>query len=79
MSDVVYEIVPHDGGWAYSLGGAYSETFASREQAIEAAHLAAQEQRAPGEPAVISYQDADGRWREERARGGDRPHPVVRE
>lgn len=79
MADVVYEIVAHDGGWAYRMGGAYSETFLTREHALEAARVAAQEQRAPGEPAVISYQDADGHWHEEAAPGRDRPSTEVRE
>lgn len=35
MSRISYEIVEHDGGWAYKVGGTYSETFASRSDAVE--------------------------------------------
>jgi hypothetical protein len=27
MPDVTYEIVQHDGGWAYRVNGVFSETF----------------------------------------------------
>src|SRR5262249_36540671 len=29
MTKIIYEIVEHDGGWAYRLDGVYSETFRS--------------------------------------------------
>ena len=37
MSDAVYRIVEHDGGWAYKLGDVFSETFPSRRLAELAA------------------------------------------
>ena len=45
MSLVKYEIVEHDGGWAYRVGGTYSETFPSHDAARKAAERAAGEQR----------------------------------
>ena len=48
MSKVVYEIVEHDGGWAYRASGVFSETFPSRDLARQAAEQAAREQRLPG-------------------------------
>ena len=33
MSQIVYEIVEHDGGWAYKLNGVFSETFPTRAAA----------------------------------------------
>ena len=27
MAKITYEIVEHDGGWAYRVAGVYSETF----------------------------------------------------
>ena len=33
MSRVTYEIVEHDGGWAYRVDGVFSETFPSHEMA----------------------------------------------
>ena len=37
MVTVKYEIVEHDGGWAYKVGDALSETFPSHEAALKAA------------------------------------------
>ena len=58
MSHVTYAVVEHDGGWAYKAGDADSETFATREAAHAAAARAAQEQRAPGQPGPIEYEDS---------------------
>ena len=77
MSQVIYRIVEHDGGWAYKVGDTFSETFRTRERAHEAAERAAQEQRAPGEDVVISYEDEGYQWREEQEPGGDRPETSV--
>ena len=77
MVRIVYEIVEHDGGWAYKVGDVFSETFATRGQAVVAARRAAREQEAPGENAVIEYQDKSGKWRTETARGLDRPDTEV--
>ncbi|MBC8129435.1 MAG: DUF2188 domain-containing protein [Rhizobiaceae bacterium] len=77
MSEVNYEIVPHDGGWAYKVGDVYSETFPSHDHALEAAKDAAARQSLAGETDGISYQDAEGRWHEEVADGTDRPEAHV--
>jgi hypothetical protein len=77
MGKVVYEVVPHDGGWAYRLNGAYSETFRSHDEAVEAARIVAAEQQVGGEGEEISYQDEDGVWHEEYSDGGDRPETEV--
>ena len=77
MSRVTYEIVQHDGGWAYKVDGTFSETFETHEDARDAALRAAREQRAPGETAAISWESADGKWHEELASGSDRPETDV--
>ncbi len=77
MSRVAYQVVEHDGGWAYKFDGVFSETFPSHKAAIAAAELAAAEQRAPGEPQEIEYEDAAGKWRSEHADGDDRPSTEV--
>jgi Uncharacterized protein conserved in bacteria (DUF2188) len=77
MTKITYEIVEHDGGWAYRVGDVYSETFPSHDLARKAAERAAREQRAPGETTVISYEDRQGRWHEQRSRGDDRPETDV--
>lgn len=73
MSRITYEIVEHDGGWAYRVDGVYSETFPSHAAARAAAERAAGEQRVPGEDEGIVYEDERGRWHAEVAEGDDRP------
>jgi hypothetical protein len=79
MSHVTYEIVQHDGGWAYKVDGVFSEPFATHEQALAAARAAAKEQRAPGFTEVIQYEDAKGKWHTETASGNDRPDTDVKD
>ena len=79
MSALKYEIVEHDGGWAYRVGATYSETFPRHDLALRAARLAAMEQQRPGESAGIEYEDEQGRWRQEVAAGDDRPETDVEE
>jgi hypothetical protein len=77
MTNVTYRVVEHDGGWAYTLDGVFSETFATREQAMIAATRVAREQRIPDQTESIEYQTPDGRWVTERADGHDRPDAEV--
>jgi hypothetical protein len=79
VSHVVYVIVEHDGGFAYRVGGTISETYPSRALAHRAAEAAAAEQRTPGETASIEYETPEGKWREERSRGDDRPQTDVKD
>jgi len=72
-----YDIVEHDGGWAYRMQGTYSETFPSKAAAEAAAIRAAAEQRAPGQPEEIEYEDNKGRWHVEQSSGKDRPDTDV--
>ena len=77
MSKITYEIVEHDGGWAYRVGGVFSETFPSHDLARRAAERAAKEQVIPGDTTRISYEDERGRWHSEVSSGKDRPEPDV--
>ncbi|TKT75240.1 DUF2188 domain-containing protein [Aquamicrobium sp. LC103] len=77
MARVVYEIVEHDGGWAYKVDGVFSETFASHDDALRAARIAAAEQKAPGESGPIEYEDESGKWHIESSSGSDRPETEV--
>jgi hypothetical protein len=77
MTKITYEIVEHDGGWAYRVGGAFSETFPSHDAARQAAERAAAEQKVAGETTSISYEDEQGRWHDEVASGKDRPETDV--
>ena len=78
MTKVIYEIIEHDGGWAYRVEGVFSETFATHEAARKAAERAAAEQLVPGQSENILYEDKDGRWHAEREPGDDRPETEVK-
>ncbi len=79
MADVVYEVVEHDGGWAYKVGDVFSERFDTHEQARKAADDAAARQELAGDDAVISYQDREGHDHVEVAAGEDRPATEVKD
>jgi hypothetical protein len=78
MTNLTYEIVQHDGGWAYKVDGVFSESFPSHDAARNAAERAAKLQHVPGEEAEISWEDKDGRWHEEHTAGTDRPDTIVK-
>jgi hypothetical protein len=77
MTKVHYQVVEHDGGWAYRVDGVYSETFPSHDMARKAAERAAKEQIVQGDTTGISYEDKDGHWHDELAKGDDRPETDV--
>jgi hypothetical protein len=77
MTTIKYEIVEHDGGWAYRVDNVFSETFPSHDMARRAAERAAREQIVPGETTAISYEDKDGHWHDELSAGNDRPDTDV--
>lgn len=77
MAQVVYRVVEHNDGFAYQVDEAYSETFATHAAALEAARSAAQRQQLAGTDEEILYQDAEGRWHEEFARGDIHPEAAV--
>lgn len=79
MVEVTYEIVEHDGGWAYRVAGAYSETFRTREMARQAAEEAAAKQQQAGQTDGIVFQDSEGMWHQELAPGSDRPATRVQD
>jgi hypothetical protein len=61
VTKLVYKILQHDGGWAYEADGTISETFASHDEAFEAARRAADVQAEPtdpGDPPEVSVQDS---------------------
>lgn len=74
---VVYQVVEHDGGWAYQVDGAFSSTYPTREEAESAAENAAAAHEMSGDDAFIEYQDEEGRWHEENESGDDRPEADV--
>ncbi|HQZ12522.1 MAG TPA: DUF2188 domain-containing protein [Devosia sp.] len=77
MTLLTYEVVEHDGGWAYKVGDVFSEPFATHAEAHRAAEAAAQRQHLGGETTDIEFEDASGRWHVERSGGGDRPETRV--
>jgi hypothetical protein len=79
MAKVIYRIVEHDGGWAYTSDGVFSETFRTHDQAKHAAQRVAAEQHVAGDDAAISFETADGVWHEQQVKGGDRPDAEVQD
>lgn len=77
MTKIVYDIVEHDGGWAYRLDGTYSGTFRSHADALAAAKIAASEQQVAGKTEGIEYEDSSGNWHGEVSQGTDRPQTEV--
>lgn len=77
MNTVYYEVVQHDGGWAYKVGDVFSERYANHDEARTAAERAAADQRRPGATEDIEYQDEAGVWHEEVSQGKDRPETDV--
>ena len=77
MAKIHYQVVQHDGGWAYKLGDVFSESFGSRAAALGAARRVAREQHVPGNAATIEFQDEAGDWHTEFSAGDDRPDADV--
>jgi hypothetical protein len=77
LAPVIYKIVQHDGGWAYTVDGVFSEPFPSHAAALRAAKRVAAEQRVPGRTEAIEYETADGKWHTETAAGNDRPETEI--
>ena len=77
MPHITYKIVEHDGGWAYTVNGVFSESFPNHAAALAAAKRAATEQRTPGRTEVIEYETSDGKWHTETADGSDRPETEI--
>ena len=77
MAKIVYQIVQHDGGWAYKVDGSFSEPYRNQEDAVAAAKRAAAEQEVPGAGETIEYEDEKGIWHVEFDPGTDRPDTEV--
>ncbi|MBZ7927632.1 DUF2188 domain-containing protein (plasmid) [Ensifer adhaerens] len=77
MQKIRYEVVQHDGGWAYKVNDGFSETFSTHGDALAAAKIAANQHEAPGSDEQIEFQDAKGRWHEQTSSGFDRPQTEV--
>jgi Uncharacterized protein conserved in bacteria (DUF2188) len=77
MSKIIYRVVRHDGGWAYTADGTFSELFRTREAARKALKVAASERVVPGETVKVSYDAEKGRWHSEADSGTDRPNARV--
>ncbi len=77
MTKVHYEIVEHDGGWAYKMQDVFSETLPTKSAAQAAALRAAAEQKVPGKTEEIEFEDKAGKWHIEHSRGDDRPDTDV--
>ena len=74
---LVYQIGPHDGGWAYRVNDTWSEPFHSHDAALTAARAIARRQENGDRDVVINYETENGQWVEEAIAGGDRPQTTV--
>jgi hypothetical protein len=63
MAYITYEIVEHDGGWAYKLGETLSETYVSRQEALQGAKSAASRQKAGNGDVMVRERTSDSRPR----------------
>src|SRR5215510_4500283 len=79
MAQVTYEIVEHDGGWAYKVDGVFSETYPRHADALAAAEAAAEEETVPGHSGVREYEAEKWRWHTDPARGSDRPQTHIKD
>ena len=79
MAHVTYEIVEHDGGWAYKLGDVFSEPFRDARGGGGGGKDGGGGAALPGRRETIEYQDEEGNWHEELARGDDRPETEVQD
>ena len=92
MTRITYEVVEHDGGWAYKVGDVFSEPFPSHDAARRAAERAAHERSSRASRRTFptrtrtaagtknGRQGRTGRRRMSRAEGGaDRPFRPVGE
>ena len=77
MPKIHYKVVQHDGGWAYTLNGVFSEPFRDKASALHAARRVAAEQHVPGDTTQIEFQDSEGVWHTELSEGTDRPDADV--
>ncbi len=75
---IVYEVVQHEGFWAYRVDDTLSEAFPSQELAEQAAKRAANEQQLTGDTTDILFEDAEGAWRQETSPGDDRPKTTIK-
>lgn len=55
MATIRYEIVEHDGGWAYKVDDVFSETFPTHDDALAAAEIAARHHELPGSTEAIEF------------------------
>ena len=77
MSHVTYRVVQHDEGWAYTVDGVFSAVPHARRGARGRPTSSGRAARSrPTE--AIEYEDANGKWHTETARGSDRPDTDVK-
>src|SRR5258708_32651556 len=56
MAEVTYEIVEHDGGWAYKVDGVYSEPYPTHQDALAAPPAAGGGHADAGHTEAIEYE-----------------------
>lgn len=62
MSVITYNILRHDGGWAYEVNGTFSASFSTRTAARAAAKRAACKHRLAGKTVPIDCEEGQDNW-----------------
>ena len=78
MSKITYEIVEHDGGWAYRVDGVYSEPFPPTTRPAEPRSVRRKSRSFPETTTGISYEDKEGRWHMSCRKAVIDPRPMSR-
>jgi hypothetical protein len=78
MSHVTYQIVEHDGGWAYKVGDCLLRVLCVQGVGADSRPESGSGTNGPGDDEAIEYEDKVGKWHDEDAKGSDRPDTEVR-
>ena len=79
MSEVTYEIVEHDGGWAYKVDGALSRCSRPMRQRSRQHRPPPLSRKPPARPKRLNTKTRKGKWHTETARGSDRPETHIKD
>ena len=77
MAKIVYQIVEHDGGWAYKSAASSPSPFPATKPRSPRRSGPPAEQELPGATETIEYEDDKGIWHVEVDPGDDRPDTEV--
>ena len=77
MAHVTYKVVRHEDGWAYTVNGAFSESFPTHADALKRRGVRPPNSGSPGRPKASSTRMSAASGTASFARGNDRPETDV--